>query len=99
MTSLPGFTVEVDQNPYLPAGAHDVSAVVTVTADQTGDAPSDVPGHAGGSAEIVIVDCSGSMAGGKIVQASAATAAAVDVISDGVWFAIVAGTGRAGGAG
>ena len=97
MTSLPGFTVDIDQNPYLPAGGRDISAVVTVTADQTGDGPSDAPGPAGGSAEIIIVDCSGSMAmpGDKIIQARAATAAAVDVIRDGVWFAIISGARRA----
>ena len=26
-----GFTVDVDQNPYLPEGGRDVSAIVTVT--------------------------------------------------------------------
>ena len=42
MTSLPGFTVQIDQNPYLPVGGRDVSAVVTVTADAeaTDGAPS-----------------------------------------------------------
>ena len=40
MTGLPGFTVDIDQNPYLPAGGRDVSAIVTVTADETGDAPA-----------------------------------------------------------
>jgi hypothetical protein len=34
MTSLPGLTVDVDQNPYLPAGGRDVSAVVTATVDE-----------------------------------------------------------------
>jgi len=62
MTSLPGFTVNVDQNPYLPAGGRDASAIITMTADQAGDAPSDAPGPAGGSAEIIIVDRSLSMA-------------------------------------
>ena len=47
MTSLPGFTVDIDQNPYLPAGGRDVSAIVTVTADETGDAPSEVPPDGG----------------------------------------------------
>ena len=96
MTSLPGFTVDIDQNPYLPVGGRDVSAIVTVTADQTGDAPSEVPPD-GGSAEIVIVDCSGSMdyPPAKLAEARAATAAAVDVIRDGTWFAIVAGTSTA----
>jgi von Willebrand factor type A C-terminal domain/von Willebrand factor type A domain len=97
MTSLPGFTVDIDQNPYLPAGGRDVSAIVTVTADATGDAPAPQRGGDGGSAEIIIVDCSGSMdyPPDKIVEARAATSAAVDVLSDGVWFAIVAGTTRA----
>src|SRR5262249_49728054 len=36
MTGLPGFTVDIDQNPYLPAGGRDVSVIVTVTADESG---------------------------------------------------------------
>jgi hypothetical protein len=93
MTSLPGFTVDVDQNPYLPAGGRDVSAIVTVTADGDGDAPPPGP-VSGASAEIIIIDCSGSMDSPptKLAEARAATAAAVDVVRDGTWFAIVAGT-------
>jgi hypothetical protein len=96
MTSLPGFTVQIDQNPYLPIGGRDVSAVVTVTADATGDAPPEQD-SADGSAEIIIVDCSGSMdfPPEKILAARAATSAAVDVIRDGARFAIVAGTNTA----
>jgi von Willebrand factor type A C-terminal domain/von Willebrand factor type A domain len=100
MTSLPGFTVQIDQNPYLPVGGRDVSAVVTVTAeaeaDGDGGGPS-WPGGADGSAEIIIVDCSGSMdfPPEKILAARAATSAAVDVIRDGARFAIVAGTNTA----
>jgi len=98
MTSLPGFTVDIDQNPYLPEGAREVSAVVTVTADASGQAPSPEQGAGGGgSAEIIIVDCSGSMdyPQSKIIEARAATAAAVDVLRDGAWFAVVAGTTNA----
>jgi hypothetical protein len=100
MTSLPGFTVQIDQNPYLPVGGRDVSAVVTVTADADADADGGGPswqGSAGGSAEIIIVDCSGSMdfPPEKILAARAATSAAVDVIRDGARFAIVAGTNTA----
>ena len=97
MTSLPGFTVDIDQNPYLPAGARDISAIVTVTADATGDAPPPGPSGGGGSAEVIIVDCSGSMGSpsAKLSEARAATAAAVDVVTDGAWFAIVAGTSMA----
>ena len=98
MTSLPGFTVQIDQNPYLPVGGRDVSAVVTVTADAEARGGAR-PGQdsADGSAEIIIVDCSGSMdfPPEKILAARAATSAAVDVIRDGARFAIVAGTNTA----
>jgi hypothetical protein len=98
MTGLPGFTVQIEQNPYLPVGGRDVSAVVTVTADAepTDGAPS-WSDSADGSAEIIIVDCSGSMdfPPEKIHAARAATSAAVDVIRDGARFAIVAGTNTA----
>jgi len=94
-----GFTVDVDQNQYLPEDGREVSAIVTVTAGADAAGLSG-PGSAGGepgSAEIVIVDCSGSMEypHTKIAEARAATAAAVDVVRDGVWFAVIAGTNRA----
>jgi hypothetical protein len=95
MTTPPGFTVDIDHNPYLPVNGNEVSAIVTVTADGSGDTPP--PPSAGGgsgSAEIIIIDCSGSMdfPPAKMAEARAATAAAVDVVRDGTWFAIVAGT-------
>ena len=37
------FSVRVDQNPYLPAGGRDVSAIVTVTADDPVNASSAAP--------------------------------------------------------
>src|SRR5580693_767311 len=98
MTSLPGFTVQIDQNPYLPLGGREVSAVVTVTADAVAtDGAPPATDRADGSAEIIIVDCSGSMdfPPEKILAARAATSAAVDVIRDGARFAIVAGTNTA----
>jgi hypothetical protein len=86
------FTVEAFQNEYLPVGAREVNAIVTVTAPDTLPAAADSGGA--GRAEIIIVDCSGSMdyPHAKIVQARAATAAALDVVSDGVAFAVIAGT-------
>lgn len=74
MTSPLGFTIDVDQNPYLPTGGRDVSAIVTVTADVS-DTPLPEPDEVGGSAEIIIVDCSLSMGmpRSKIVKARAAT--------------------------
>ena len=72
-----------------------MSAVVTVTsgADVAVAAP---PGGAG-SAEIIIIDCSGSMdyPPTKMTQARAATAVAVNMVRDGVGFAVVAGTSTA----
>ncbi len=86
--------MDVDQNQYLPEGGRDVNAVVTVTsgADVGVAAPA-----SRGSAEIIIIDCSGSMEypHTKIAEARAATAAAVDVVRDGVGFAVVAGTSTA----
>jgi hypothetical protein len=94
--SLPGFTVDIDHNPYLPVGGHDISAVVTVTADAATDA-SGVADVGADSAEIIIIDCSGSMdyPPAKIAEARAATSAAIDVIHDGARFAVVAGTSTA----
>ena len=88
-----GFTVEVFQNEYLPAGGQEVNAIVTVTSPDT-------PPAAAGSkdaAEVIIVDCSGSMGAPqtKIAEARAATSAAIDVIRDGVAFAVIAGTQHA----
>src|SRR5579859_3453768 len=90
-----GFTVDVDQNQYLPEGGRDVSAVVTVTSGA--DVSVAAPGGGAGSAEIIIIDCSGSMdyPPTKMSQARAATAAAIDVVRDGVGFAVVAGTSTA----
>jgi hypothetical protein len=86
-----GFTVAVFQNEYLPEGGQEVDAIATVTSPESGLAV----GSAGtDAAEVIIVDCSGSMGQPrtKIEQARAATAAAIDVIRDGVAFAVVSGT-------
>jgi hypothetical protein len=89
------FTVDVDQNQYLPDGGRDVNAIVTVTS--SADATGLPTGSSAASAEIIIIDCSGSMEypRTKIAEARAATAAAVDVVRDGAWFAVVAGTSTA----
>src|SRR5690242_13880765 len=92
--SQPDFTVEISQNEYLAVGGEDVNAIITVTAPAEGLAASSANTN---GAEIIIVDCSGSMRSPrtKIEQARAATAAAIDVIRDGVAFAVVAGTEKA----
>ncbi|HEX4834066.1 MAG TPA: VWA domain-containing protein [Trebonia sp.] len=96
--STSGFTVDVDHNQYLPEGGREVSAIATVTSEgapaAVGASWSGGTGADGGSAEIIIVDCSGSMdvPHSKITQARAATTAAIDVVHDGAAFAVIAGT-------
>ena len=90
--NTPEFTVETFQNEFLPAGGREVNAVITATSADALGRPADA---AEGAAEIIIIDRSGSMAGSKIVEARRAAAAAVEVIRDGVAFAILAGTTKA----
>src|SRR6185312_12191080 len=95
MADQPAFKAELFQNPYLPAGGTVVDAVVTVTASgdgmvAAGTAPPTV-------AQVIMIDCSGSMTSPytKLTEAKRATVAAIDTLRDGVPFAIVAGRGRA----
>jgi hypothetical protein len=85
-------SVSAYQNEYLPAGAGEVHAVITVAAgaDQTQAATSE-------KAVVLIVDTSGSMStpGSKIRAARRATATAVSLIPDGTWFAVIAGSHQA----
>jgi hypothetical protein len=89
------FQLEVYQNEYLPEGAREVNAIVTITAS---GGTKTVPGAGGESAaEVIIVDCSGSMhvPPTKLTAARQATMAAIDTLRDGVAFAVVAGTDTA----
>jgi VWA domain-containing protein len=91
MSQQPTFHAEVFHNQYLPAGAGVVDAVVTVTA--TGADAGGGGTSAPRLAEVIMVDCSGSMSDPptKMVEAKRATAAAIDALRDGVAFAVVAG--------
>ena len=95
MTDQPAFKAELFQNPYLPAGGTVVDAVVTVTA--SGDGMVAAGGAPPSVAQVIMVDCSGSMASPytKLAEAKKATATAIDTLREGVPFAIVAGRGRA----
>jgi hypothetical protein len=92
--SQSGFTVDIYQNEHIPEGGREVNAVITVTSPDTVTA---APAQGAGNAEIIIVDRSGSMGApqAKIAEARRATAAAIDVIRDGVAFAVIAGSERA----
>jgi von Willebrand factor type A domain/von Willebrand factor type A C-terminal domain len=92
MGQEPVFTVAVDQNPYLTAGATAVEAIAGVKA--TGAEPGPA-GPAAQAAEVVIIDISGSMCGEKLVAAKKAARAALDALRDGTHFALVAGDDRA----
>jgi hypothetical protein len=81
------FTVEVDQNSYLPVGSTRVDAIVTVT---TADGAAG-PAPASEVLEVIVIDCSTSMTGSKIRAARKATVAAIAELRDGVSFAVVAG--------
>ena len=86
--------MDVYQNAYLPEGAREVNAVITVTS--SADLARAAEAVENDAAEIILVDCSGSMApSGKIGAARDATAAAVDAIRDGTAFAVIAGTSEA----
>jgi hypothetical protein len=82
------FSATAYQNEYLPAGATEVHAVITVTAagEQARAASTE-------KAVVLLVDTSGSMGhpASKIRAARQAAATAVDLLPDGTWFAVVAG--------
>jgi hypothetical protein len=84
------FTAEVYQNQYLPAGGDVVDAVITVTASGSG---LGVRARTPSAAQVIMIDCSGSMANPatKLSEAKKACAVAIDTLRDGVAFAIVAG--------
>lgn len=90
MTELSGFTLEIDQNTYLPAGVGRVDAVVTLTAPES---PAVRPDGTG--LEMIILDCSTSMSGDRISAARRAAAEAIAQVRDGVAFAVIAGTATA----
>jgi hypothetical protein len=86
------FTAEVFQNEYLPVDSTVVDAVVTVTSSGEGIATA-----APTSAQIIMIDCSGSMADPptKMSEAKRATIAAIDTLPDGVPFAVISGRNAA----
>jgi hypothetical protein len=87
------FTLEAYQNEYLPRGGTEVNAIVTIKSA----GGSGANGPRLNSAEIVIVDTSGSMdvPSAKIKAAREATSVAIDCIRDGTLFAVIEGTDRA----
>jgi uncharacterized protein with von Willebrand factor type A (vWA) domain len=86
------FTAEVFQNAYLPQGAKEVNAIMTVTATGTMQTNSS---SASGSVFGLICDVSGSMQGGKIQAAKAAMIKLVQLMPEDAHFFIVTGSSDA----
>jgi hypothetical protein len=89
MDSASGFTLAVSQNRYLSTEDEEMHAVLTVSAQ----------GVAGGAtapevAQVIAIDCSGSMSSPptKMAAAQRATNAAIDALRDGALFAVIEGT-------
>ncbi|MGN9837849.1 vWA domain-containing protein [Nonomuraea sp. H19] len=91
MSDQPAFTLNIDQNKYLPLDGREVHAILTV--GSTGGATTQAVSAE--AAEVIIIDTSGSMSGGKIREARQAAATAVQTLRDGVHFAVIAGTDQA----
>ena len=92
MNALPQVSVEAHQNEFLPAGGRNVDAVITVTGS---GGEGELAPRRGKAAEIIMIDVSGSMTGGKLVAAKEAAAAAIEALPNGVAFGIIAGDHRA----
>ncbi|WP_143175638.1 VWA domain-containing protein [Cryptosporangium aurantiacum] len=83
-------TIETHQNEFLPAEGRTVDAVLTVTGSGVAGGGA-APTSRTDTAEIILIDASGSMSGSKLVAAKEAAAAAIEALPDGVAFGIVSG--------
>ncbi|EMD25836.1 VWA domain-containing protein [Amycolatopsis azurea] len=87
----PSLGIEVHQNKFLAEGDRSMTAIVRVVS-RGGEVTA-----ARTAAEVLMIDCSSSMRfpSTKIGEARRAAAAAIDVLPDGVRFAVVQGTEHA----
>ncbi|MEH2092492.1 vWA domain-containing protein [Nostoc sp.] len=86
------FKAEVFQNQYLPQGAREVDAIMTITVEKGDSAIA--TGH-NGRLFGIICDTSGSMGGDKIHAAKDAMTKIVKLLPDDAHFFIVTGAGKA----
>ena len=89
------FTAEVFQNEFLPDGGTDLHAIIRVTstgASSSGPSATVAPGS---TAEVILIDTSGSMGRRGVAAAGEAAKAALSEIIDGTLFSIVSGNGTA----
>jgi hypothetical protein len=88
---MTAFTIQVAQNQFLPPGARQVHAVVSISA--TRQALSASPARP--LVEALLIDCSQSMTGDRIEHAKAALQRTIDLLRDDAWFCVIAGTDTA----
>jgi hypothetical protein len=89
------FTAEVFQNPYLPQGATQVNAIMTIaTSGNNEELTIAVPNH---SQRLfgIICDTSGSMGGAKMIAAKDAIVKIIDLLPSDAAFFVVTGSSRA----
>jgi hypothetical protein len=86
------FTAEVFQNPYLPQGASEVNAIMTIT---TSGGENAVATSTNQRLFGIICDMSGSMSGAKMIAAKGAIVQLIDLLPTDAAFFIVTGSSRA----
>ncbi|WP_320066103.1 VWA domain-containing protein [Micromonospora sp. RTGN7] len=96
MPSRLDFDLRVDHDRFLSTKDRHLHAILTVAA-RAGAADAGGRAAGAGHAEVIVIDCSESMAypRTKITAARRATAAAVGTLTDGIHFAVVEGTHEA----
>jgi uncharacterized protein YegL len=87
------FNAEVFQNPYLPQGAREVNAIMTIATSGDGNVTTTAPT----SQRLfgIICDTSGSMGGAKMMAAKEAIVQIVNLLPTDAAFFIVTGASRA----
>jgi hypothetical protein len=88
------FTAEVFQNPYLPQGAKEVNAIMTITTSGNDGGTIATPMN-GQRLFGIICDTSGSMGGAKMIAAKDAIVKLIDLLPTDAAFFIVTGSSRA----
>lgn len=91
----PAFALRVRQNPFLTLGATAMHAVIEIRAQEVRALDAAGRPVLPSAAEVIVIDTSSSMSGQKVAAAADAAAAAVDVLRDGVAFAVIAGESSA----
>jgi von Willebrand factor type A C-terminal domain/von Willebrand factor type A domain len=87
------FNAEVFQNPYLPQGAREVNAIMTITT--SGDEGVTIVAPSNQRLFGIICDMSGSMGGAKIIAAKDAIVQIINLLPNDAAFFVVTGSSRA----